>query len=66
MQSNQSTREQIEVNSSGGYSGGSQNTTADALPPIGSNIQQTLKRSEGFVLLGRLCQGVLQRIPALI
>jgi len=42
MQSSQSAQEQVKVNSSDGHSGGSQNTTAGALPPIGSNIQQAL------------------------
>jgi hypothetical protein len=46
MQSNQSTQEQVEVNSSGQ----SQNTTT-----YGQQYSTSFKRSEGFALSGRLC-----------
>jgi len=57
MQSNQSTQEQVEVNSSGGHSGESQNTTADASPPIGSNIQQALSGRRALPLQADFAKG---------
>jgi hypothetical protein len=57
MQSNQSAEELVRVNSSGGHSGESQNTTADASPPIGSNIQQALSSRGALPLQADIAKG---------
>jgi hypothetical protein len=57
MQSNQSALELVKVNSSGGHSGESQNTTADASLPIGSNIQQALSGRKALPLQADFAKG---------